>query len=102
MFAIATMIIYVWGLLKQRTQTKDLTGLLFSNGQARVKKYLKKNDSITIEKVEELSENLTAKFPFSQNKAVVVDTNDFAKKLLQYMVKTGQLEQQGNQYNKIK
>ena len=102
LFAIATMIIYGWGLAKQKNQSKDLMNLLFSKGNAKVKKYLKKNEYITIEEVEKMADGLEAKQPFSGNKAVVKDKRDFSRKLLEYMVKTGQIEQEGNRYKKVK
>jgi len=102
LFAVATMIIYVWGLKKQGDQTKDLMNLLFSNGESKLKKYMKDHDCVTQKEVERLCEGLTAKFPFSQNKAVVRDTKDFTDRLLQYMVKTGQLEKDGKYYKKVK
>lgn len=99
-FAIATILIYSWGLVKQRNQTKDLMNLLFSKGNARVKKHLKKNEYVTVEEVAKMAEGLEAKQPFSPNKAVVKDKKDFAVKLLEYMVKTGQLEKEGNRFCK--
>lgn len=100
-FAIATMIIYGWGLIKQRNQTQDLMNLLFSKGNAKVKKYLKKNEYITIEDVEKMADGLEAKQPFSANKAIVKDKRDFSQKLLDYMVKTGQVEKEGSRYKKV-
>lgn len=100
-FAIATMIIYGWGLIKQRNQTQDLMNLLFSKGNAKVKKYLKKNEYITIEDVEKMADGLEAKQPFSGNKAIVKDKRDFSQKLLDYMVKTGQIEKEGSRYKKV-
>ena len=38
LFAIVTMIIYGWGIVKQKNQTKDLMNLLFSKGQDKIKK----------------------------------------------------------------
>lgn len=101
-FAIATMIIYGWGLVKQKNQSTDLMNLLFSKGNAKVKKYLKKNEYITMEDVMKMADGLEAKQPFSGNKALVKDKRDFSKKLLQYMVKTGQIEEEGSRYRKIK
>lgn len=98
LFAIATMIIYGWGLMKQTRQSSDLMNMLFSKGNAKVKKYLKKNGYITVKEVEQLAENLEAKMPFSKNKAIVKNKKDFANQLLQYMVKTGQIVQEGNRY----
>lgn len=98
LFAIATMFLYGWGLVKQKNETSDLMNLLFSKGEREIKKHLKKKEYITIADVEKLSENLEAKMPFSKNKAVVKDKRDFAQKLLAYMIKTDQLIQEGNQY----
>ncbi len=102
LFALATIIIYSWGLIKQRNQSKDLMNLLFSKGNSKVNKYLKKNEYITAAEVENMCAGLEAKQPFSRNRAVVKDKRDFAKKLLDYMVKTGQIEQEGNRYKKQK
>ena len=91
LFAIVTMILYGWGIVKQKNQTSDLMNLLFS-------KYLKQHEYVTISQVEQICEGLEAKQPFSRNKAVVKDKRDYAKKLVEYMLKTNQLEQEGSRY----
>ena len=85
LFALATMIIYGWGMVKQKNESQDLMNLLFSKGES---------------KVEKLSENLEAKQVFSPNKIVVKDKKDYARQLMNYMVKTGQVEIEGNRYKK--
>ena len=55
-FAIATMIIYGWGVIRQKNQSGDLMKLLFSKGQGRVKKYLKHNSAITLGQAAKLCE----------------------------------------------
>lgn len=100
LFALATMIIYGWGIVKQKNESQDLMNLLFSKGESKVKKYLKNHDYITITDVEKLSENLEAKQVFSPNKIGVKDKKDYAKQLMNYMVKTGQVEIEGNRYKK--
>ena len=77
LFAIVTMILYGWGIVKQKNQTSDLMNLLFSKGQDKIKKYLKQNEYITISQVEQICD---------------------AKKLVEYMLKTNQLEQEGSRY----
>ena len=94
LFAIVTMILYGWGIVKQKNQTSDLMNLLFSKGQDKIKKYLKQHEYVTISQVEQICEGLEAKQPFSRNKAVVKDKRDYAKKLVEYMLKTNQLEQE--------
>ena len=73
LFAIVTMILYGWGIVKQKNQTSDLMNLLFSKGQDKIKKYLKQHEYVTISQVEQICEGLEAKQPFSRNKAVVKD-----------------------------
>ena len=63
-----------------------------------IKKYLKQHEYVTISQVEQICEGLEAKQPFSRNKAVVKDKRDYAKKLVEYMLKTNQLEQEGSRY----
>ena len=98
LFAIATMVIYGWGLVKQKNQSSDLMSMLFSKGKAKVKKYLKKNEYITINQVEDLCENIEAKMPFSKNKAVVKNKRDFARQLISYMIKTDQIIEEKGKY----
>lgn len=100
-FALATMVIYGWGIVKQNNQTEDLMKLLFSKGQSRVNKYLKEKDAVTVKEVEELCAGLQAKAPFSINRAVVKDTKDFVRQLLAYMEKTGQIEKRGAEYVRV-
>lgn len=49
-----------------------------------------------------MTAGLEAKQPFSGNKAVIKDSRDFALKLLEYMVKTGQIEKEGSRYKAVK
>lgn len=97
-FALVTMLIYGWGIVRQKNQSSDLMKLLFSKGQSRVKKYLKVNGTITLGQAAKLCEGMEARQPFSANKAVVKDSRDFADQLLSYMMKTGQVEKQGAEY----
>lgn len=102
LFALATMILYGWGMVKQKNQTGDLMRMLLSKGESRVKKYLKENEYITNADVERICDGLSVKQPFSRNKAIVKDKKNFVNQLLKYMIKTGQLEQEGNRYKKVK
>lgn len=63
-FALVTMLIYGWGIVRQKNQSGDLMKLLFSKGQGRVKKYLKKNSAITLGQAAKLCEGLEARQPF--------------------------------------
>ena len=100
LFALATMLIYVWGMYRQVNQSKDLMNLLFSNCESQVRKYLKKHSVVSTKEVEEMVTGLTAKLPFSSKKSVVTDPKEFTEKLMDYMVRTGQVERDGMNYRK--
>ena len=66
LFAIATMILYGWGIVNKKIKQSDLMNLLFSKGQDKIKKYLKQNEYITISQVEQFAKGLEAKQPFQK------------------------------------
>lgn len=102
LFAIATVIVFSWGLVKQKNQSEDLLRLLFSKGASMVKKQLKKKEYITVAEIEKMSKDLSAGFLFSKNRAIVKDTKDYTEKLVAYMIKTGQVKKEGNLIKKNK
>lgn len=100
LFMLATMVIYAWGMVKQKNQNRDLMNRLFRKGNNMVNKYLKTNPHITAADVEKMCGGISARMPFSKKTAVVVDPKDYTKELLGYMVKTGQLTKEGALYKK--
>ena len=86
LFAMATVFVYVWGIIKQRNQAGDLSKLLYSKGTAKIKKYLKKHETATEKELEELMKGLRASLFYSRNQAVVQDTGDFVRQLTSYML----------------
>ena len=78
MFAVATMIIYGWGLWRTMHQKQDLSNMLCSKGISKVKKALKKNKSLTKKELEPFVKDLTAKQPFNSERIGVTDPNAFA------------------------
>ena len=87
LFALATMIIYAWGLWRSARQNQELSNLLASKGVARVKKALRKNGSMTRRDLEPVIKDLTAKQPFSREKITVTDPKKFLDSILPYMIK---------------
>lgn len=66
MFAVATMIIYGWGLWRTMHQKQDLSNMLCSKGISKVKKALKKNKSLTKKKLEPFVKDLSRKTAVQQ------------------------------------
>ena len=52
LFALATMIIYGWGIVKQKNESQDLMNLLFSKGESKVKTLIRgegpKNENVDV------------------------------------------------------
>ena len=84
MFAVATMIIYGWGLWRTMHQKQDLSNMLCSKGISKVKKALKKNKSLTKKELEPFVKDLTAKQPFNSERIGVTDPNAFLDSILPY------------------
>ena len=82
MFAVATMIIYGWGLWRTMHQKQDLSNMLCSKGISKVKKALKKNKSLTKKELEPFVKDLTAKQPFNSERIGVTDPNAFLDSIL--------------------
>ncbi|MCI6857827.1 MAG: hypothetical protein MR867_00840 [Eubacterium sp.] len=87
LFAIATMIIYGWGLWRSLRQNQDLNNMLTSKGISRIKKALRKNGKMTKKELEPFVKNLTAKQPFGRERIGVTNPSQFLNSLLPYMVK---------------
>lgn len=87
LFALATMIIYAWGLWRSVRQNQDLSNMLAAKGVSKVKKALRKNKALTLKELEPFVKDLTAKQPFSREKITVTDPKKFLDSILPYMIK---------------
>lgn len=87
LFALATMIVYAWGMWRSMRQQQDLSNMLSAKGVSKVKKALKKNGALTAKELEPFIKDLTAKQPFSREQIAVTDPEKFLGSILPYMVK---------------
>ena len=86
LFAIATMIIYAWGLYKSQHAAMDDSKLLYSKAVSKILSELKKKDKLTRAELIKLLTNLETKRPFARNKIVVTEPESFADTVIQYMI----------------
>ncbi len=86
LFALATAIIYAWGLKKSGTQQKDLLQILYSKGASKVIKKLKIQEYITRSEIEHEVLGVTASEFYSRRKAVVTDKKEFTRTLIEFMM----------------
>lgn len=87
LFALATAVIYTWGLWRSVRQQQDLSNMLSAKGVSKIKKALRKNGPMTRSELEPVIRSLTAKQPFSREQIAVTDPKQFLDSLLPYMVK---------------
>lgn len=87
LFALATVIIYAWGLWRSMRQSRDLSNLLSAKGIAKVKKALRRNKEMTAKGLETCVKDLTAKQPFSRQQIAVTDPKQFLNSILPYMIR---------------
>ena len=87
LFALATIIVYAWGMWRSMRQQQDLSNMLSAKGISKVKKALKKNGAMTAKELEPFIKDLTAKQPFSREQIAVTDPKKFLGSILPYMVK---------------
>lgn len=93
LFALATALIYAWGLWRARNQARDLNSMLSAKGVSRVRKALKKNGAMTRKELEKVVSGLSARQPFSRNGIEVKDPKKFLDSLLPYMMKQKLIEE---------
>lgn len=87
LFALATAIIYGWGLWRSMRQNQDLSNMLSAKGISAIKKALKKNGPMTRKELEPFVKGLTAKQPFMKEKIAVTDPGQFLDSILPYMIR---------------
>ena len=87
LFALATMLIYGWGLWRAVRKNQDLYNMLSAKGVSKVKKILKKSGAMTKQELEPVVKGLTASQPFSKDRITVTDPGQFLGSILPYMVK---------------
>ena len=78
LFALATAVIYIWGLWRS---------MLSAKGISKVKKALKKNGPMTRKELEPFVKGLTARQPFSKEQIGVTEPDKFLDSILPYMVR---------------
>lgn len=73
LFALATAVLYVWGLKKSMTQEADLERILLNKCAGTVVKYLRKHGSITQKEMPPLIQGVRAGMFWSKNRIRVQD-----------------------------
>lgn len=99
LFALSTMIVYAWGIIKSQNKQKDLLDILYVKGEKRVIKELKKNNNMTKIQLQNSLKDLKASLFYSRNKIIVTDPKVFTTTLLRSMEEKGIIKCNNGKYN---
>ena len=102
LFALATAVLYVWGLRKSMTQEADLERILLNKCAGTVVKYLRKQEKIPKKEIPPLIQGVRAGMFWSKNRIRVQDPAAFAPKLVGYMLEQQLLEDTGGLRYRLK
>jgi len=98
LFAIATVIIYTWGLLKEQRKSKDLFEILYKKGEKAVIKSFKIKRCLSKKDIENELVNIKASLFYTKDKLVITDPSHFAKILIGNMLSDGTILKTTNGY----
>ena len=101
MMAIATSIVYIWGLKKSMSEQNDLMEILYTKGKRKVIKFLKKNGQMTMPQVEKEMSKISASLFYTKKKAVVTDPKAFSKTLINDMKEKSIIKEEMERGKKI-
>ncbi|HHY53515.1 MAG TPA: hypothetical protein GX499_09805 [Clostridiales bacterium] len=86
LFACISAVLYAWGMKKSLSQQDDLMRILINKASARVIKYLKKNKTISMAEIERQVANISARKPWSKQRATVANPNVFAQQVREHLL----------------
>lgn len=99
LFAVSTIIIYTWGLLKEQHKSKDLLDLLYQKGEKSIIKAFKSNKCLSKSDIEKELLNLKSSLFYSRDKLIIKDPSHLAKILIGDMLKKGTIIKTTNGYS---
>lgn len=102
LFAVATAVLYAWGLGKAMDQKTDLARNLLSACGSKVVRYLKKNGTITVKEVARQIEDVAVGQFWSRNKLKVQDADKFSRQVVDFLLDQQYIESAGGGLYRLK
>lgn len=100
-FAIATMIIYSWGYIKEQKAPYEMAKKLNKQAEKKIVEGLTQHDSMTKKEIIKILTGLTVSNFGSRKKLVVQEPNKLAKSVLDNMIKKEIIELKYNNKGNI-
>ncbi|WP_434798773.1 hypothetical protein [Terrisporobacter vanillatitrophus] len=92
MFALATVIIFSWGIIKEQNKSKDLMSQLYKKAETKVLKAFNKKQVLTKKDIENEVKNIKASLFYSKDKMIVQNSSSFAKNIINTMINRNLIE----------
>ena len=98
LFAISTVIIFTWGIIKDQNKSKDLMNKLYKKAENKVIKAFSKNSVLTKKDIENEIKNIKASLFYSKDKMIVQNSSVFAKNIINTMINRNLIEKTSEGY----
>ncbi len=102
LFAVATAIIYAWGLSKSLRQQQDMTRNLLHACGSKILKYLKTNETIKESEAVKLIEGVKIGAFWSRKKLQVTDGKKVAPEVIKFLLEQQYIESAGKNTYRLK
>lgn len=98
MFALATVIVFSWGIIKEQNKSRDLMSQLYKKAENNVLKAFKRKDVLSRKDIENEVKNVKASLFYSRDKMVVQNPKSFTKSLINTMINNNVIEKTTDGY----
>lgn len=101
LFALATALIYGWGVIKTQNQSSQMLAMLYRKCEKKLLKALKEQQYMTVAQVENLLKGTKVSLFYSRNKLMVTNPQLFAKSVLEKLQGEGRILQTESHGKKV-
>lgn len=101
LFAVATVIIFTWGMVKEKNKSKDLFEILYRKAEKSVLKAFKNKNTLSKKDIENEILNIRASLFYSRDKLIINNPSHFSKVLIGNMLKDGIIVKSVNGYTLV-
>ena len=98
LFAIATVIIYIWGMKKEQSKEKELLDNLYRKSEKIIIKSFKQNKTLSRKDIENELTNVRSSLFYSKHKLVIKDSSHLSKIIIGNLLNNGTIIKTTNGY----
>lgn len=92
LFALATVIIFSWGIIKEQNKSTDLMNQLYKKSESKIFKAFRNKDVLTKKDIENELKNIKASLFYSRDKMIIQNPSQFTKTIINNMLNSNKIE----------